>query len=314
MPDLPHSRVAPFPPFTFVGLDNFGPLFVRDDEAWPEKRWVSLFTCLTTRAVHLEMVQTQSAEHFVSALRRLIAVRGLPKTVVCDNASQFKCLAEVFKDQRIKSVKFDFIPAFAPWQGGVYERMVQSVKSVLRKTLGKAKVSSDQLQTILCEAAAIVNSRPLVYVGESATVLTPASFLQLNPRTTLVDENLHQIKADACKGTSTRANLISSWRKGQQLLEHYWRLFVDEYVTSLRERNRLQHKQSRDRKSTPRVPREGEVVLIHDEKLPRLLWKVGRIESVTKSKDGAIRSATVRQANAKVITRPVNLLHPLELE
>jgi IS30 family transposase len=182
--------VKPFPPFTHVGLDNFGPLFATEGTS-ASKKWVSLFTCLTTRAVHLELVESQSAEHFLTALRRLIAVRGLPGTVVRDNASQFKCIAGIFKELEVKSIKFDFIPAFAPWQGGVYERMVQTVKACLKKTLGRARVSSDQLRTILTEVAAIVNSRPLICVGESATVLTPASFLQLNPRTTLVDKNLH---------------------------------------------------------------------------------------------------------------------------
>jgi hypothetical protein len=74
------------------------------------------------------------------------------------------------------------------------------------------------------------------------------------------------------------------------------------------------HKKESPTRAAITVPKEGEVVLINDEKQPRLFWQIGRIQDLVKSSDGAIRSAMVRKANARIISRPINLLHPLELQ
>ena len=68
--------------------------------------------------------------------------------------------------------------------GGFYERLIGVVKRCLRKTIGKLCLTSEQLRTLLAEAEAVVNSKPLVYVRDdinSYTCLTPAQFLIRNP-------------------------------------------------------------------------------------------------------------------------------------
>lgn len=118
MPDLPEERVKLHQPFTFTGLDYFGPLFVKNTVS--EKRWVCLFTCLTIRAIHLEVVKDLSAEECLLAIRRFVAVRGIPCLIISDNASQFKLTADVIiSDYCIKNnVRWKFIPELAPWFGG----------------------------------------------------------------------------------------------------------------------------------------------------------------------------------------------------
>ena len=98
MPPLPRERVARSLPFEFTGLDYFGPLYIKQfvqvsdevTETVSKKVWVCLFTCLTVRAIHLELVEDMSTEEFILCLRRFMARRGIPRQIISDNAQQFK--------------------------------------------------------------------------------------------------------------------------------------------------------------------------------------------------------------------------------
>ena len=142
MPPLPVERVARSAPFQYVGLDYFGPLYVSGSVS---KVWICLFTCLAIRAVHLEWVSSLSTLDFISCLRRFIARRGVPTMLYSDNAAQFKLAATtinnawrtVFHDPSLTSylathnIQWKFAAALAPWQGGVYERLVGLIKRAL---------------------------------------------------------------------------------------------------------------------------------------------------------------------------------------
>ena len=89
MADLPEVRVVPEkPPFTFVGVDYFGPLEVKQRRS-PVKRYGCFFTCLTTRAVHIEIVHSLDTDSMINALRRFISVRGCPEQIRSDQGSNF---------------------------------------------------------------------------------------------------------------------------------------------------------------------------------------------------------------------------------
>ncbi len=116
-----------------------------------EKAWICLFTCFVTRVIHLELVLDLSAFQFLNCLRRFIARRGKPSKIISDNAPAFKLtqglLAQLWKNLQQDSdvwsylssegIKWEFITEYAPWQGGLYERMVGLVKQGLRKSIGK---------------------------------------------------------------------------------------------------------------------------------------------------------------------------------
>ena len=96
-PDLPAVRVSDDPPFTHTGLDFAGPLYVRcgANPAISEentKSYICLFTCASTRAIHLELTLKLDVNSFLLAFRRFIARRGLPATLISDNATTFKCI------------------------------------------------------------------------------------------------------------------------------------------------------------------------------------------------------------------------------
>ena len=179
-PDLPTTRVSDDPPFSHTGVDFAGPLYVRslDESTSSVKTYICLFTCASTRAVHLELVADLNVSSFLLAFRRFSSRRGVPATLLSDNAKTFKSAAkEVRNIMRSKDVHthltnlritWNFIVERAPWWGGFWERMVQTVKKCLRKAIGQATLTLVHLQTLLTEIEAIVNSRPLTYTYDDA--------------------------------------------------------------------------------------------------------------------------------------------------
>ena len=199
MAPYPSQRIEESSPFSYTGLDYLGPLYVKVGTE-TSKIWVCLFTCLAVRAIHLEIIRDMTANQFLLCLRRLIARCGKPKLIISDNAPQFKLTksaldvawqsATTHPDTQSylanKEIKWKFIVELAPWMGGFYECLMGLVKQSLRKSIRKICLNFDQCQTVLTEVEAVLNSRPLVYVGadlNSGLTLTPAHFLNLNPKT-----------------------------------------------------------------------------------------------------------------------------------
>ena len=159
---LPKQRVSAPVPFAHCGVDYFRPLYVR--ESLGSKRvWVCLFTCLVTRAIHLELIMDMSTEMFLLGLCRFVARHGSPREIISENASQFKLAhdtidklwALLLKDKDVISysvnekIRWNLIVELAPWMGGFYERLIGLVKRSLRKAIGKLCLTSNQLLTVL---------------------------------------------------------------------------------------------------------------------------------------------------------------------
>ena len=158
--DLPSERVSEDPPFTHVGLDFAGPLFVTDGNSKganeSSKVYVCLFTCASTRAVHLEMTRGLGVQAFLLAFQRITTRQGLPATLNSHNAKTFKSSCkeihkitraeEVWRFLTNKRIKWNFIIEKAPWWGGYWEHLVQSIKRPLRKKLGRSTLTFDYLR------------------------------------------------------------------------------------------------------------------------------------------------------------------------
>lgn len=241
-PALPQERVRFSKPFSFTGMDYFGPIFVKT-ASLNEKRWICLYTCLAVRAIHLEVVNDLTSIQCLMGLRRFVAGRGRPKLIVSDNATQFKLTSEILADPVCvkNGIRWKFIPQLAPWHGGVYERLIALVKNCLRRTLDKHLLDDGQLLTVIKEVEAVINTRPLTSVGsEIEHVLRPVDFLTLgNCMEITVSSDSH------VDGTSTKIDLLSSWKRGQRILDDFKRMFQDQYLLSLRERYRHHPKQPR---------------------------------------------------------------------
>ena len=108
MANLPKERLmSGEPPFTYVGVDYFGPLFVPQGRS-NVKHYGCLFTCLVVRAVHIEVVHSLHTDSFINALWRFIKTRGCPKTIYSDNRTNFDAgereLCESLNDWNQRSI------------------------------------------------------------------------------------------------------------------------------------------------------------------------------------------------------------------
>ena len=188
-PPLPHLRTQDVHPFTFTGVDFTGALYVQHG-GQEVKVYLCLFTCATTRAIHLEIVQNLTAETFLLAFRKFAGRRSLPRIMISDNGSTYLSAAEelrsLMKSPEVKEelgkrgVTWKFIPKRAPWYGGFWERLVGLTKTAIKKVLGRRHVSLPTLETIVVEIEAVLNDRPLTLVSselEDLEPLTPAHLL-----------------------------------------------------------------------------------------------------------------------------------------
>ena len=325
MPPIPKMRLSPSAPFTNVGIDYFGPLYIKDNQ----KVWICLYTCLVVRAIHLELLPDLSSDQFLLGFRRMLAKYGKPTTIISDNAKQFKLAkstidklwskattnADVQSYIANEGIDWKFIVKLSPWMGGCYERMIGLVKRSLRKSIGKSCLTWDQLSTIICEVQAVINSRPLIYVGDdinSKEILTPSHFLSLNPKTGIpqVERNNEDNDTDIFKKLSSTENLLQTWKRGHNRLEQFWNMWKNNYLLSLRERFQSHLKHPKIQSQTN--PSIGEVVLIK-ENLPRGCWKMAKIVKLCESRDGGLLSAHLVLPSQKTLHRPLGLLYPLEV-
>ena len=175
MADLPKSRVEPAPPFTYCGVDFFGPWHVQRGRS-VVKRYGALFTCFASRAVHIEVADSLETDSFIQALRRFICRRGPVREIRCDRGTNFigaeaelkKAIDEI-DDQKVKAellkAKIDWIknPASASNFGGVWERQIRSIRNVMSGLIREHgnRLDEESLRTFLCEAESTVNNRPL---------------------------------------------------------------------------------------------------------------------------------------------------------
>ena len=164
---LPHFRVTESKPFANVGVDFASPLFVMSDEGKMKKTYISLFTCSSTRAMRLELVQDLNTSTFMNCFRKFCARRGTPRLINSDNAKTFtaaaKLLTKLSRDETFSNfsetrrIIWKFNLPCASWWGGYFDRMVGCVKRCLRKVLGTAKLSQNEFSTALTEVESTLN-------------------------------------------------------------------------------------------------------------------------------------------------------------
>ncbi|CAB4030216.1 EGF-like module-containing mucin-like hormone receptor-like 1, partial [Paramuricea clavata] len=142
-----------------------------------QKRYLCVFTCLSVRAVHLEMAWSLDTDAFLNAFARFTSRRGVPKEVVSDNGTNFvgavnelKELAGQLDEEKIKRktsdkrVRWLFNPPAAPHFGGAHEIMVKAAKKAIYAVLSNSDVNDEELITIFTGAESLINSRPLTWV------------------------------------------------------------------------------------------------------------------------------------------------------
>ena len=309
MSPLPQDRVTPCkPPFTSVGVDCFGPFYVKRGRG-QEKRYGCLFTCLTTRAIHLEKLHSLDTDSFINGLMRFTSRRGTPERIRSDNGTNFvgghkelRAAVEHWNESHqtkeyllLRHIEWEFNPPTASHMGGVWERQIRTVRKVLTAILRNQVLDDERLETVFCEVESIVNSRPLTPVSSDPKDMEP-----LTPNHLL----LLRAGPSAPPGKFTKDDIYSRrWRHVQFMADHFWKRWLREYLPLLQLRQKwLEPKQN----LTP-----GDIVLLMDETVPRKTWPLGRVVKTFPGRDGLVRSAEVK-TKWNMLTRPVTKLCLLE--
>jgi transposase InsO family protein len=298
--------------FKRTGMDFFGPFTTTGGK----KVWGLLFTCLTVRAVHLELVPNQTVSAWLNALDRFIARRGMPVSISCDNGSTFvagnKELARVFRQQITKEfqeelteevqnrlcIRFYFIPVGTPHYGGLWERMVRQVQTSMLKAAGSvARLSFEALRTFVARAEVAVNLRPLA-ISEDGEVITPMSIL--------APASSYGYGFHAAIGVTRVVGQL------RQAVSHFWKVWSTVYLHEL--------STQRVRKGSPEYVelRKGDVVLFERfekfHRLPGKVPEVGTIEEVYPSEDGIVRRYRVIDEAGRSVEVPTRRIFMAEQE
>ena len=277
-----------------------------------------------SRAVHLEIVFDMTATAFLRCVKRFAARRGLPLRFLSDNAKTFKSAAKTLKaicdhpDTKnyltMNGVEWSFNLEKAPWWGGLFERMIKSTKRCLRKVVGRARFSYNEMHTAIVEIEAIVNGRPLSYVhpDDLEQPLTPSHLLVGRRLLSLPDHLTHLEPEDDEDFELTTEMLQKRAKHLNNVINHFWKRWSREYLLELRDAHR-----QRNSKSAKRNLSAGDIVLVHDQDQPRGFWKLARVQSLITGRDGVVRGATLKVASKSgtptILQRPLQLLYPLEI-
>ncbi|XP_055590152.1 uncharacterized protein LOC129742295 [Uranotaenia lowii] len=297
MAALPVQRLIPYHrPFSYTGIDYLGPIEVTVGRR-REKRWVVVFTCFVTRAIHLEVSYNLTTQSCLMAIRRFTCRRGPPLEFFSDNGTNLKAASKVVTAQ-IRSIdedcaeelttaqtKWNFNPPAAPHMGGVWERLVRSVKDAMFVFEDGKRLTDEILHTTIVEAEDVINSRPLVCASSeisSGEMLTPNHFIR---GVTQNDSKL------AIPPPHSAEALRDTFKRSQQLLQNLWARWIKEYVPSLNQRTKW---------FGEAVPlQKGDLVFVVDGG-KRKAWVRGVVEEPITSSDGRIRQAWVRTNSGRV--------------
>ena len=305
---LPRDRTEGSTPFEVVGVDYAGPIKYKATERREGKAYLILYACSLTRALYLDLARTLESSEFLLSLKGFIARRGRPSTIYSDNGSTFIGVAawikQVQKDEKLNDylarhqIIWKFNLSRAPWWGGQFERLIGVVKTAMRKTIGNACLTFDELREVLLDVEIALNGRPLSYVEDDAQlpVLTPHSMLFSQPNILPEREVYHE----EIPHLKRRAKYLKKCKDAM------WNRWTKEYLRGLRERHTVAQKDS------PCGVQKGDVCLIKDDNKDRNKWKLGIVEELIVGRDGVVRAVKLR-AGKSYLERAVQQLYPLEL-
>ena len=302
MADLPLERIQPDkPPFTDVGVDYFGPIEIKRGRS-VVKRYGVIFTCMASRAVHLEVAHTLDTDSCIHALRRFICRRGQVTSLRSDNGTNLvgaeRELKEALKglnQDKIQNamlqqgIKWNFNPPAGSHHGGVWERLIRMVRNVLRSVLKQQMLDEEGLQTLMCEVEAILNDRPLTKSSDDPMdleALTPNHLLLLKTQPILPP------------GLFAKDDLYIKrrWKQAQYMADLFWKRWIKEYLPLIQERQRWSAKK---RSFAP-----GDIVVVVDPTAPRGSWLMGRILDIMPDARGLVRSVRLK-TKSNILERPI---------
>ncbi|XP_051864223.1 uncharacterized protein LOC127566243 [Drosophila albomicans] len=314
MGDLPKERASYSRPFTHTGVDFAGPFEIKNYTGRAcliTKRYVCVFVCFSTKAIHLEATSDLTTEKFLAAFSRFIARRGCPYQMYSDNGKTFVGADKVIFNDFLeatreciiaqhahKSLSWHFNPPGAPHMGRLWEAGVKSFKALFYKATSTAKYTFEELSTLLAKIEACLNSRPISPMPADPSdllALTPGHFLVGGPLISVLESPINQ----------PATSILNRWQRLKALHQQFCFRWKDEYLKELHKRTKWQ--------SPTRNLRIGDMVVIKEDNLPSNEWRLGRVLTTCPGTDAKVRvvdvltaRGTIRRPVAKLILLPMD--------
>ena len=297
MADLPKDRTESVPPFTYSAVDYFGPFLIKEGRK-EVKRYGVLFTCMSSRAVHIETSTTLETDSYINALRRFLAERGPVRQIRSDRGTNFvgakRELANALSEMDHEKVSNHLLKENCDWidmemnvpsashMGGSWERQIRTVRNVLAVLLQEngTQLDDESFRTLMKEVQNIVNSRPLTVNN----MMSPGAPEPLTPN------HLLTMKVKVLMpppGVFLREDLYSNkrWRRVQHLANEFWTRWRREFLHTLQMRQKWAKPQ--------RNLMVGDIVVVKDDHLPRNEWKLAQVQQTLPSDDGFVRKVVL---------------------
>lgn len=315
MGDLPPERLAFVDPFHFCGVDFFGPIKLKRYEGrcrTIDTGYAAVFTCMTTKMIHLECVSNLTSERFLWAFSRFVNAYNItPAKMFSDNGRTFIGAANILKEVlncwrsdevdnflTTAGIQWQFICPKAPFRGGLWESAVRLAKYHLRRVLGDYILTFEQYTTLLAKITTVLNSRPLVAESDdplNLNYLTPARAIRSNTAMQPLARNYDDVPL----------NRITQQALVDKLHQEFWKGYRREYLGTLQNRYKWNRK-------TENL-KVGDFVLLKDDNVPPAIWPMARVTEAYEDKEGLVR--TVRLVTPKSeFTRPVQKLVKLPIK
>ena len=293
---LPQNRIQARYAFETTGVDLAGPILLKGGQ----KTWIVIYTCAVYRGVYLDVVDSISTDEFLNSLEKFTLLIGRPNTIYSDNGTNFVGTSNLLKNLdaekfNAKGINWIFNPPAAPWWGGWWERLIRTLKELLRKMIGSAKLTLKNMEMCLASLSYTINNRPLTTLTEDVddlTPLTPSMFMRDLPVGGMPELDV-----------ITAKDLQRAYQKVRNLRKALDNRFRKEYLAQLVQR----------KNELGEIPLQvGDTVLIGSENKKRYEWPLARVIELFPGKDQKIRVAKLKTANG-ILLRPLQRLYPLEV-
>jgi hypothetical protein len=312
------SRIGPAPIFSSVAVDLFGPLEFRDmvKKRVTGKGWGVMFVCTATTAIHIELTESYSTDSFLQALRRFVCMRGAPARIYSDRGTQLVQAAKEVAEWDFSEIQswcaerkftWELVPTGGQHMNGLAERMIGIVKKTLVRTLENRPCSFNELNTVLCEVALIINSRPIGIAGRDSDLEAGGPVTPLHLMLGRATAEAPRVVAGGFTPLNSRLQYVEEIRR------EFWNKFRAIVFQGL-DRSYKWRREFRDLCT-------GDVVLLKDETAASASFKIARITRVFNSQiDGKVHRVIVQYKNPgeavfRVSERPVQkvvLVVPVE--
>jgi hypothetical protein len=292
MSPLPIERLKPSPPFTNICIDYFGPYAIRGEvqKRIRGKGYGVILTCMSVRAVYIDLAPDLSTDAFLQLLRRFASLRGWPQRIFSDGGTQLVGASRELNEQiagldwkQIQEhghrvgVEWKFSPGDAPWYNGTAESLIKSTKRALDAAIGDSVLTFSELQTCLLEAAQLVNQRPIGVLPS-----TPDEGSYLCPNDLLLGRASTSIPQGPFKERTSRKHRLDFI---QAIVAAFWKRWSREVFPSLI----LQPKWHTERRNL----QKGDVVLVQDSNAVRGKWKMALVKEPLLSDDSKVRRVII---------------------